>query len=163
MEPVTAIAWGASAVLAAIAGAVVGPWIRQTLRRREMQAREQREMIEEWLELSRFKVSHPAVVLMMVDRGEDPQQAARWGLAAFIQSTQERTVRWPLDPARVRHKMVRQLCHDLNQATNNLTMAMVGLASGGSPETFAKVTRDGLDRAQALRETIIEEMVKAGW
>jgi hypothetical protein len=120
-------------------------------------------MIEGWLELARFKCSGPSVVLHMVERGHDPQQAARDGLAAFTQSVAGRAPRWPVDPARVAHKTIRDACQELTEVTNGLTIAMIDLAKGGSAEVFAQTVKGGVERAEGLRKAIIEQMVKAGW
>jgi hypothetical protein len=163
MDVVTAIAWPVSAVFAAVIGAAVSPWIQHRLRSREMRAREQREMIEEWLDLARFKCSAPSIVLFRVEKGHDPREAAGEACAAFAQSALQRVVRWPLDPARVADKTLRELSGELNEVTNGLTVAMLGLAKGGSPQTFAKAARNGIDRANRLREMIIEQMLRLGW
>ena len=90
-------------------GAILGPWVEHRLARRAVRGRQQREMMEAWLAMTRQKWAHFLAAIMRIQEGRSVKEAATDSIGALKNwmDGNEMVTRYPWEPERVLDKELR--------------------------------------------------------
>ncbi len=155
---------GLIAIVAAAVGAVLRPWIAQRLTKSAVRGREQREMMEAWLAMTRQKWAHFMAAIVQIRDGKSVQEAATNSIGALKNwmDGNETVTRYPWEAERVLDKRLRALFQDLTDVMNHmLTYTLEAAKNDGDRESFFATINKDIKGAEALRKAIIEQMAKA--
>ena len=146
-------------------GAILGPWVEHRLARRAVRGRQQREMMEAWLAMTRQKWAHFLAAIMRIQEGRSVKEAATDSIGALKNwmDGNEMVTRYPWEPERVLDKELRGLFEELSSVMTHMLLYTLDVAGSGKGrrDVFIETINGDVGKAETLRKRIIERMDKA--